>query len=148
MGTVSIIDKDGSEPANVITRSSDGKRALAVDASVSISGGTIYYSTVAYNENVAVPQNLETTLLSFTNATTVKYLSKIKVEGTDEGEIKVYKNTALFEKARITAANCETSLYYPNGGLRIEIGDILDVKVIQYKGGTRQFSAMMFLQRS
>lgn len=93
------------------------------------------------DENLAVPRNTETSILSSTNSGTTYWLDTVLGSGNYNGEYTFYRNGALVFKRRTTASAIDMvhSFFFP---LLIANADIIELKVKHYApSGTREFNA-------
>lgn len=84
---------------------------------------------LATGAQIGIGATLLTTIVTYT-AATVKGISKISVSGTTYAKFQLFKNTVLIDTKR-TGPDRSVDFIF-NNPLKMNIGDILDVKVTHY----------------
>lgn len=88
-----------------------------------------------------VIKETETTVLTFTNTSTVKSLLSINIEGDARSEWNIYKNLTKVSRARTSVSKSSKPIKFYSHSLAIN--DIIDVKVIHYEDSLANFSATL-----
>lgn len=98
---------------------------------------------IEFNSVVNVPQNVQTTVLSITNAGVIRYLRQIGVEGTTDALWQVFINMQEVLNRRTTAV--EDSFQFDMYSHVVNVGDIIDVKVTHCKTNLQEFSSEIII---
>jgi hypothetical protein len=80
-----------------------------------------------------VPAATETTVLTHTVSGSDAYLFEITATGSFDAEIRVYLNGAWKQSDRIERGHPSARFTFP--GIKIVVGDVVDVKVIHQRAG-------------
>lgn len=102
-------------------------------------------STVVSAQDVAVPDVTETTILTHTIAGEAALLDEVTCTGDWRAQIRLYINDSVVETKSISAL-------YPNADFkfdphRLEVGDKVDVKVLQDSGSSKTYDATIKYHR-
>lgn len=96
--------------------------------------------------NGAVPANIVTTIVSFTNTGTPFYFDGWLGTGQYEGDWFVAIDSVTSPEDRSSASTMRAGTQFTSPR-RIEVGSIIDIKVEHYGSATGQFSATIFGHR-
>lgn len=96
--------------------------------------------------NAAVPANIVTTIVSFTNTGSPFYFDGWLGTGQYEGDWFVAIDSVTSPEDRSSASSMRAGTQFTSPR-RIEVGSIIDIKVEHYGGATGQFSATIFGHR-
>lgn len=105
------------------------------------SAAGLEVDALAGNAITGVPDNVLTTIVTHT-APTKQLISHISVSGSVYAKFQLFKNAALLETRR---GGPDRSLVFEFcKPLKLEAGDILDVKVTHYVNTTEEFEATVY----
>ena len=97
-----------------------------------------------YQERSGVVKLVETTVLSFTNTESIRYLNLVNVEGNARSEWTIYKNLSPIHRARTSVSSQSRDLNFYR--YQLDIDDIIDVKVIHYEDSLAEFSSTLNIE--
>ena len=94
---------------------------------------------IEHQSVINIPGNVESTVLSFTNLSTDKYIKLMGIEGSARSEWFVYINTNKKLKRRTSVS--EPSLGIDMYNFKLAVNDILHIKVKHYESNLQDFNA-------
>lgn len=105
-------------------------------------------SILEFDEELTVAANSVTTILSYTNTGSLLYLDTLIATGEVDAEYRLVINGTTKMKYRTSEQNRTMNVPFPMSQL-IQIGDIVDIKVIHYHtASTADFSANIIGHRA
>lgn len=128
--------------SNFDTRKRDVKTDPSTGALLTtISNNTMYSEVVFTSGATSVGHSTETTILTYT-ATDKTFITQISASGEAPAKYKVFINTELKDTIMTNKYNVLFSFLYP---LKLEVGDVLDVKVIhEFNGEVLNFNSTLY----